>query len=116
MTGFDIFESALIRLGLINSKGSLEQQLPLRKTALSVINELAGDLCKAPPIKSLNDILQIDRKTATLISYGTAYVLATVMGENEKQATMLAIFNAKRKLYLSEIKEISDRMPGNYGG
>lgn len=112
MTGFDIFESALIRLGLINSKGSLEQQLPLRKTALSIINELSFDLCKAPPIKSLHETPAIDAEAAILISYGTAYVLATVMGETEKQATMLAIFNAKRKLYLSEIKKIADKLPG----
>lgn len=116
MTGFDIFESAIIRLGFIDSKGSLEQQLPLRKTALSIINELSFDLCKAPPIKSLHDALQIDKKASVVISYGVAFVLATIMGETEKQATMLAIFNAKRKLYLSEIKEITDKLPGTYGG
>ena len=116
MTGFDIFEKAIIRLGLINSKGSLEQQVPLRKTALSVINELSFDLCKAEPIKSLHEKPQIDNAAAIVISYGTAYILATLMGDTEKQATMLAIFNAKRKLYLSEVGRITDTLPNVSGG
>ncbi len=116
MTGFDIFETAIIRLGLINSKGSLEQQMPFRKSALSVINELAYDLCKAKPIKSLHDTLDIDKAAGIVISYGTAHVLATLTGDTEKQTTMLALFNAKRKLYLSEIKTVTDKIPGVSGG
>ena len=116
MTGFDIFETAIQRLGLINSRGSLEQQLPFRKTALSIINELAYDLCKAEPIKSLHDRLDIDDKAGTVISYGTAYILATITDDTEKQATMLALFNAKRKLYLSNIKGIADTLPNVSGG
>ncbi|MBO4468509.1 MAG: hypothetical protein J5766_04340 [Clostridia bacterium] len=116
MTGFDIFESAILRLGLVNVKGSLEQQLPFRKTALSIINELAFDLCKAGPIASLHDKLDIDREAGVVISYGTAYVLATITGETEKQMTMLALFNAKRKLYLGKIGRITDKSPNISGG
>lgn len=111
MTGFDIFETALIRLGLINEKSSLEQQIPLKNTAVSVINELSFELCNAEPIVNLKDEINISREAATVISYGTAFALATIMGDDEKKMTMLAIFNAKKALYLSEIKIIEDVLP-----
>lgn len=111
MTGFDIFETAITRLGLVDSKGSIEQQVPFRKTALSVINELSEEFCNLPPIKNLSDEIVLDKKAFSLITYGTAYALSVIMGDAEKQTTMLAIFNAKRTLFLSEVKKIKDVFP-----
>lgn len=115
MTGYNIFESALLKLGYHNSKGTVEQAVPFKKIALDAINEFSFDLCHSSPIKTLFDNIDLDRQAVSVISYGVAMVISLYNHDTEKNMIMTAIFNARRAAYLSENKKIKDVLPEVYG-
>ena len=116
MTGFDIYESAITKLGYSSLNGSLENDTVFKSIAVDAINEIGADLCNLPPIKKLEDTVSIDKSVFSPLSYGVAMVISFISGDREKHTVMAAIFNAKRSIYLSGKGYVKDTAPKIYGG
>lgn len=115
MTGYNIFESALLKLGYHDSKGTVEQAVPFKKIAIDAINEFSFDLCRSSPIKTLFDHIDLDERAASVVSYGVAMVISLYNHDTEKNIIMTTIFNARRAAYLSESKTVKDVSPEIFG-
>lgn len=115
MTGFDIYESAMLLLGIPDSSGTIERDENFKRLAVEVINNLSFELCGAEPVKNLLQTVKIEQKAKSVIAYGLAAFISGYTRDGEKSTVMTAIFNAKRTAYLSESVRIKDNSPYIYG-
>ncbi|MCQ2454580.1 MAG: hypothetical protein MJ090_00310 [Clostridia bacterium] len=115
MTGYKIYESALLKLGYHDSKGTIEQVIPFKKIALDAINEISFDICGAEPIDTLFEEVNLDKQAISVLSYGVAMIISQYNHDTEKNIIMTALFNARRAAFLSDSKRITDVSPEIYG-
>ncbi len=115
MTGFDIYESAMLLLGIPDSKGTIERDENFKRLALEVINNLSLELCGAEPVKNLFETVKADNKAKSVMAYGLASFISAYNRDVEKNTVITAIFNAKRTAYLSKSVHIKDASPDIYG-
>ncbi len=115
MTGYDIYKSAMLKLGYTDINGTVENEEPYKKLALSTVNEIIGELCGKEPIKNLSDEINADKSIKAVCVYGLASFLSAYNHDCEKNAIMTEIFNAKRSAYLSSNSRIKNVSPIIYG-
>lgn len=111
MTGYDVYKSAVLKLGMNTENGTAEREAAFKAAAVDAINVIGDDLVKMKPIKDLLDEISIDEKGFTALSYGVAMMLSVLYADTERNVIMTAIYNARRSAYLSETKTVKDISP-----
>jgi len=115
MTGYDIYESAMLKLGYLEGNGSIEKEESFKTAAKDCINEIGDDLNKMKPISKLTDILPIDNKYKSALSYGVAMLLSVLSEDEEKNKLFCEMYNLKRGCILAEKCFVKDNSPSIYG-
>lgn len=109
MTGNDIYKRVLNLLGYLNSGGSYNNDM-LLKRALDIINQICSDL-KVPQINLLSDNIDADDLKLDALCYGTAMLMSLVKEDGAKNEIFTRIYNSKRATALSCKTVIEDKLP-----
>lgn len=110
MTGYDIYNKAILRLGYDRN---LTEDLAGR--SLELIGQIAEDLSiKAP--SSLSEEIQGDSKTVEALCCGTAMLLALSFSDKIRHTVFCELYNAKRAAILGHSERVEDRLPVTESG
>lgn len=115
MTGYDIFNRAVMLLGYTYPDGGITANNALLNRACDVIDQICSDL-GVQRIDALECELNIDEKTADALLYGTAMLLSLTEGDAVKNQLFAQLYNAKRSAALASLHRIYDVLPTDDGG
>lgn len=110
MTGYDIYNKAILRLGYDNN---LTDDLSAR--SLEFIGQIAEELLITPPHSLLEEI-KADGKRLEALCCGTAMLLALSLGDRVRHIAFCELFNAKRAAILGHSEKVEDLLPVSEGG
>ena len=115
MTGFDIYELALLLLGYTDSSAGVVADKAVEKQAICAINQTCLDIGNIEPIIKLSQTVTADKKAMEVIPYGVAMWLSLAQGDNNKNVIFSAIYNAKRATLKRDKTYIAEKMPNLEG-
>ena len=108
---YNIFKQAAVISGISDSfleENGLDE---ISERALTAINTVLFDLCKAPVFESLSDGIEIDDEIADTAVYGVAMFLSLAFGDTEKSEVFSKIYSDRRAKAKSEICAVCDALP-----
>ena len=110
MTGYDIYNKAVLRLGYNSNLGE-----DFSDCGLELIVQIAEDLLIKPP-HSLFDEINADVKGLEALCCGSAMLLALRFGDRVRHMAFSELYNAKRAAILGHSERVEDRLPVSEGG
>ena len=111
MTGFRIYELAMLLLGYTDENAEIIPDKATEKRTVAAINQIGSDIGNAVPITRLSQTVTTDKRTMDIMPYGVAMLLALAEGDSHQNVIFTALYNARRSAAKSQIVEISDVMP-----
>ena len=111
MTGNDIYLIVASLLGFNDALGDAHPDTALRERTLVALNQIGADLCGMPPVKSLNDKIDLSSAFSEALPYGVAMLLSLTDGDSEKNGIFASLYNSKRAAVKSENTNIYDVLP-----
>ena len=115
MTGYDVFNRAIMLLGYTYPDGGITANNALLNRACDVIGQICSDL-GVQRIETLDGELNIGEKTADALLYGTAMLLSLTEGDAVKNQLFTQLYNAKRSAALASLQSVGDVLPTDDGG
>ncbi|MBP3706002.1 MAG: hypothetical protein J6J13_01965 [Clostridia bacterium] len=111
MTGYDIYESAMMLLGYCRFDGTIAEDEGIKKRALFALNEIITDLSGKTKTQTLMENLEFDNNFLEAVTYGMCMLLSLGESDREKNEVFTRIYNAKRACVKSDKHLIKDVMP-----
>lgn len=111
MTGYDIYESAMMLLGYVRADGSLSEDDGIKQRAIFAINSIAADLGLEAVSANLTEELAADNGYFEAFTYGVGMLLSLGEEDREKNEIFTRIYNAKRATLKSGRGKIKNAMP-----
>lgn len=111
MTGYDIYESAMMLLGYVSADGSLSEDEGIKQRAVFAINAIAADMGLKINIKNLTEGICADNGYFEAFIYGVGMLLSLGEEDREKNEIFTRIYNAKRATVKSGSSKIRDLLP-----
>ncbi len=105
MTGYEIYENAMLLAGLVDSGGNTRKNLSANQI-LSVINESLSDLC-GKTCKNVFDEIDVEDGVKEALICAAARFLAGLEGDRARCAFFSKIYQKKRakvKFNISSVK------------
>lgn len=111
MTGFDVYESAMMLLGYIRADGTIAEDEGIKQRAVFAVNQIAADLCVKRRVANLTEELGVDNNFFEAMTYGVGMLLSLGEDDREKNEIFTRIYNAKRATLKSAGGRVQDRLP-----
>lgn len=111
MTGYDVYESAMMLLGYVRADGTLAEDEGIKQRAVRAVNQISADLCIKNKILNLTEDLGADNRYFEPLTYGVGMLLSLSESDREKNEIFTRIYNAKRSTVRSGKDSISDVLP-----
>ena len=108
MTGYDVYESAMMLLGYVRADGSLSEDDGIKQRAVFAINAIAADIGLQKTIKNLTEELCAEKRFLDAMAYGVGMLLSLGEEDSEKNETFSKIYSAKRATLKSGSGKIKD--------
>lgn len=111
MTGYDIYESAMMLLGYVRADGSLSEDEGIKQRAVFAVNSISADIGLKTVVKNLTEELCADSRHFEVLTYGVGMLLSLSEEDREKNEIFTRIYNAKRASLKSSNGKIKDALP-----
>lgn len=111
MTGYDIYESAMMLLGYVRADGVLSEDEGIKQRAVFAINAISADIGLKKTIKNLTEELCEEKGCLDAMTYGVCMLLSLGEEDHEKNLAFAKIYNAKRAAVKSGSGKIRDLLP-----
>ena len=115
MSGYDIFRKALELAGISGADGSVSDEAPILKRALTALHHVCIDL-KMSPVNDLSQMISASEEKLDACMWGVAMLLASGEGDTAMANVCAAIYNGRRSAVLSGLVHIKDVLPVDNGG
>ena len=111
MTGYDIYEKAMLYIGMGDNNGEISDGNAVLPIALEAVNQIGYDLCEMKPKSSLFETVEAPENVLSAMPYGVGMIIAMSMGLTQQNALMSELYSAKRTTIKSGSSKIKDRLP-----
>lgn len=111
MTGYDIYERAMTLLGATDAAGNVKDGQSIVPVALEAVNRIGEDLFSMEDIKNIFDEIDTDQKTAGVMVYGVAMLLALTFGDAVQNKVFCELYNSLRGSVKSHVCGVKDVLP-----
>lgn len=111
MTGNDIYLTVTTLLGFSEALSDIHNDIALRERMLVTLNRIGADLCDMPPVKSLNDGINLSSAFCEALIYGVAMLISLTDGDSEKNSIFTSLYNSKRAAAKAQKATVNDTLP-----
>lgn len=111
MTGYDVYERAMILLGNTDTDGNVADGAAVIPSALAAINIISADLFGGGELKDIFDRVDAEGEGLSALVYGAAMLLALILGEAEQNRVFCSLYNASRGKVKAQTAGIKDVLP-----
>lgn len=109
MTGYDIYNSALMLLDI--GEENNDGKTPIPDIALIAVNEIGSDLLPGFNLKNIFDKADIGEASLSAFINGVAMVLSATFNMYNKNAYFTALYNQKRAAVKGKTERIQNNIP-----